>query len=123
MLGFGKEKTVKEQHPLDKEIASVIESMQSYSPDTEDYKNALESLERLTALRKEICGEDEKTKMESFKDICRKIFENLTDPRVIVGVITSVVYVWWGKTCMFYDHEGNIPPNRMLSNGPKPPKY
>lgn len=112
-----------EKHPLDKEIDSVIESLKSYSPDTQEYKDALDSLERLTGLRKEVCGEDEKTKMEVFKGICKKIFESVTDPRVIVGVITSVVYVWWGKMCMWYDHEGNIPPNRMMSNGPKPPKY
>lgn len=115
-------KKEKEQHPLDKEIDSVIESLKSYSPDTEEYQKALASLERLTALRKEVCGEDEKTKMEVFKGICKKIFDGITDPKVIVGVITSVVYVWWGKMCMWYDHEGNIPPNRMLSNGPKPPK-
>ena len=111
-----------EEHPLDKEIDSVIESLKSYSPDTEEYKKALESLERLTALRKEVCGEDKKTKMEVFKGICKKIFDGLTDPRTMVGVITSVVYVWWGKMCMYYDHEGNIPPNRMMSNGPRPPK-
>ena len=122
MFGNGKKEPV-EKHPLDKEIDSVIESLKSYSPDTEDYEKAVANLERLVALRKDICGEDKKTKKEVFKGIVNKVFESVTDPRVIVGALTSVVYVWWGKMCMYYDHEGNIPPNRMLSNGPKPPKY
>lgn len=122
MFGNGKKEPI-EKHPLDKEIDSVIESLKSYSPDTEDYEKAVANLERLVALRKDICGEDKKTKKEVFKGIVNKVFESVTDPRVIVGALTSVVYVWWGKMCMYYDHEGNIPPNRMLSNGPKPPKY
>ncbi len=111
-----------EQNPLDYEIEQCIKTLHSYSPDTPDYKEALDSLERLTELRKDICGEDEKTKWEVFKSIINKLWEGVTDPRVIVGVISSLVYIWWGKSCMYYDHEGNIPPNRMLSNGPKPPK-
>lgn len=119
---FGRKKEPVEKHPLDKEIDSVIESLKSYSADTEDYEKAISNLERLVALRKDVCGEDKKTKKEVFKGIAGKIFDGITDPRVIVGALTSVVYVWWGKMCMYYDHEGNIPPNRMLSNGPKPPK-
>ena len=119
---FGSKKETAEKHPLDVEIESVIESLKSYSPDTEDYHKAVESLERLTALRKDLYGEPKKTGKEVLKGIGVKIFDGITDPRVVVGVVTSAVYVWWGKLCMYYDREGNIPPNRMLSNGPKPPK-
>ena len=111
-----------EPSPLDKEIDQVIESLRSYSADTDDYSKAVDNLERLVALKKDLCGEDKKTKLEAFKDIMKKLFENVTDPRVIVGVITSAVYIWWGRLCMFYDQEGHIPPNRMMGNGPRPPK-
>lgn len=119
---FRREKVNVEPSPLDKEIDSVIKSLESYSADTEDYSKAVGNLERLVALKKDICGEDKKTKLEAFKDIMKKLFENVTDPRVIVGVFTSVVYIWWGRLCMYYDQEGHIPPNRMMGNGPRPPK-
>jgi len=116
------EKKEIEEHPIDKEIKSVMESLKSYSPDTEDYRNAMGSLERLVALRKELCGEDKRTIKQVFFGIMKKIFETITDARLIAAVVSSVVYVWWGKACMRYDADGHIPPTRMLGNGPKPPK-
>ena len=116
------EKKVEEKHPIDKEIDSVLESLKSYSADTEEYRNAMGSLERLVALKKELYGDDKKSLKDGFFKVTGRIFETLTDARLVAAAVTSVVYVWWGKTCMRYDEEGHIPPTRMLGNGPKPPK-
>lgn len=108
--------------PMEEEFENALHTLSAYPPDDERHWKAMESLERLAKVKKELAGENEEAKEEGFKYIVKRIFETVTDPRVIVAAVTSVVYVWWGKTCMFYDMEGHIPPTRMLGNGPKPPK-
>ena len=83
---FRKEKVNVEPSPLDKEIDSVIKSLKSYSADTDDYSKAVNNLERLVALKKDLCGEDKKTKLEAFKDIMKKLFEKIYSNYVSKGV-------------------------------------
>lgn len=109
--------------PMEEELENALHTLSSYPPDDERHWKAMESLERLAKVKRELVADgDEETKEKGFKYICKRIFETITDPKVIGVAISSVVYVWWGNRCMYYDAEGNIPPNRMLSNGPRPPK-
>lgn len=117
---FWEKKT--EKDPMEQELENALHTLSAYPPDDERHWKAMESLERLAKVKKEVCGDNEETKENGFKYICRRIFETVTDPRVVAVAISSVVYVWWGKACMLYDSEGQIPPTRMLNNGPKPPK-
>ena len=109
--------------PFEEELENALHELSSYPPDDDRHWKAMESLERLAKVKKDLVADgDVEASEKGFKYICKRVFETVTDPKVIACAISSVVYVWWGNRCMYYDREGNIPPNRMLSNGPKPPK-
>lgn len=116
-LGKPKNKTQWEET-----LDDALHGLSAYPPSDERHWKAMESLERLAKVKKDLIGDDVEAKENWFQYITKRIFETATDPRVIVAAVTSVVYVWWGKTCMYYDQEGHIPPSRMMGNGPKPPK-
>ena len=130
-LKFWKKETETEEvdgrSEIQKRIDECVESLGYYHDqnDIENYERVLGDLKELVKLRDALgdTGETvEETFLDKLKGIAAKVFGAIIDPRVIVAGITSAVYVWWGKTCMEYDSEGNIPPNRMMSNGPKAPK-
>lgn len=115
------EKPSSMESEVEENFKKLSEMAAGMDPTDPNYELVLDRMDRYVGMKKDL-SEVEEEPEKGFKAIAKKVFDAVTDPKVIATGIASAVYVWWGQTCMKYDADGQIPPNRMLGNGPKPPK-
>ena len=122
---WNKEKETEEEFDMEKEVEKnfhiLSEMAAELDPEDPRYDAIQAKMAEYVGMKNDL-HTDEVEPEKGAKAVLKRIFDTITDPKVIATGIASAVYIWWGERCMYYDENGHVPPNRMLGNGPMPPK-